>query len=167
MQLGRVGNWLAALTAGVLLVGCSSTQKAYEGTYTSMVGSKVTLSSTSAYGAAAAAPAVTTGSVARKKLKKPYFVEFRARNALSYGHAFVVFGELDKNGKVPLYYDKDKKGVLDPKRTEIVGLHPKSNNVTPSIVGHVVPVPAESGPSDGDSEEKYVLAKYRVDLTKT
>ena len=32
-------------------------------------------------------------------------------------------------------------------------------------IGHLVPVPSETGASDGDLEEKYVTARYRVWLT--
>jgi hypothetical protein len=33
-------------------------------------------------------------------------------------------------------------------------------------VGHLVPVPSETGPSDGDLEEEYVSARYRVLLSE-
>jgi hypothetical protein len=36
----------------------------------------------------------------------------------------------------------------------------------PLTIGHLVPVPAETGPSDGDDEpELYLTARYRVRLT--
>ncbi len=92
---------------------------------------------------------------------KPYFVEFRARKALSYGHASVVFGKLDRNGKIPV----DNKGVLDPRRVQISGLHPATTDPQQWAKGHVVPVPAETGPSDGDFEDAYVTARYQVNLT--
>ena len=85
---------------------------------------------------------------------RPYFIEFRSRNAANYGHAFVLFG---RNGT---------KGT-------IVGLHPAGDrpdcvncSVVPWTIGHLVPVPAEVGPSDGDDEpETYLTARYRVRLT--
>ncbi len=85
---------------------------------------------------------------------RPYFIEFRSRNAANYGHAFVQFG---RNGT---------KG-------SIVGLHPAGDradcvncSVVPWTLGHLVPVPAEVGPSDGDDEpELYLTARYRVRLT--
>lgn len=92
---------------------------------------------------------------------KPYFIEFRARNALSYGHASVVFGKL-KKGKIPV----DKEGVLDPKRVQISGLHPATSDPKQWAKGHFVPVPAETGPSDGDFEDIYVTARFQVNLTK-
>ena len=98
----------------------------------------------------------------KAKLKRPYFMEFRARSAHTYGHASIAFGKLDRNGNVP----KSKKGVLDPKRVQITGLHPATTSTVPWSMGHVVPVKAETGPSDGDFEEKYVTARYRKDLTE-
>ena len=55
----------------------------------------------------------------------------------------------------------------------IVGLHPAGDradcvncSVLPWTLGHIVPVPAEVGPSDGDDEpELYLTARYRVRLT--
>ncbi len=94
--------------------------------------------------------------------RRNYFIEFRARNALSYGHAFVVFGKLDRRGRVPT----NSKGVLIPGKVEVAGLHPRTTSPTVFSVGHVVPVLAETGWSDGDSEEAYVLARYRINLTK-
>jgi hypothetical protein len=96
------------------------------------------------------------------KTSKPYFIEFRARSAYSYGHASVVFGKLDKNGNVPV----DRNGVLIPSMVQISGLHPATNDPKQWLKGHSVPVPAETGPSDGDFEDKYVTARYRVDLTE-
>ncbi|MEM7464509.1 MAG: hypothetical protein AAF362_17705 [Pseudomonadota bacterium] len=93
---------------------------------------------------------------------KPYFVEFRARNAHSYGHASVVFGKLDSNGKIPT----NSKGVLDPTRVQISGLHPATDDPKQWVKGHAVPVPAETGPSDGDFEDAYVTARYQVNLTE-
>jgi hypothetical protein len=93
---------------------------------------------------------------------KPYFVEFRARNALTYGHASVVFGKLDANGRIPV----DENGVLDPSRVQISGLHPATNDPKQWAKGHAVPVPAETGPSDGDFEDAYVTARFQINLTE-
>ncbi|MGI9399880.1 MAG: hypothetical protein ACR2O0_01385 [Rhizobiaceae bacterium] len=93
---------------------------------------------------------------------KPYFIEFRARNALSYGHASVVFGKLDSNGRIPT----NSKGILDPRRVQISGLHPATDDPAQWVKGHSVPVPAETGPSDGDFEDAYVTARYQVNLTE-
>ncbi|MBO0903956.1 hypothetical protein [Jiella sonneratiae] len=97
----------------------------------------------------------------QSRLAKPYFISFRARNAESYGHTFVVFGRLDASGHVPY----DSRGVLVPSMTEIAGLHPASTSVVPYMLGHFVPVPSETGASDGDSEKAYLLAEWTIPLT--
>jgi hypothetical protein len=92
---------------------------------------------------------------------KPYFIEFRARNALTYGHASVVFGKL-RDGKIPV----DAAGVLDPELVQISGLHPATSDPKQWAKGHIAPVPAETGPSDGDFEDLYVTARYQINLTE-
>jgi len=84
-----------------------------------------------------------------------YFVEFRARNAASYGHMYVMYGEVNARREVI--------------RSEIAGLFPAGDSRTCEncsvyywTIGHVIPVPSEIGASDGDLEEQYVLARYRV-----
>jgi hypothetical protein len=94
----------------------------------------------------------TTGP---KSPAKRYFVEFRARSALSYGHAFLVHGKLNAQGDI---------GQVTPK--QVAGLHPFSDSSIPWSVGHVVPVIAEHGWTDGDTEDEYITARYRVLLTE-
>jgi hypothetical protein len=77
-----------------------------------------------------------------------YYVDFRARTAASYGHAFVWYGRADQ------------------KQIEIAGLHPATESVIPYILGHVIPVPSETGKSYGDLDEGYVTASYRVYMTE-
>ena len=84
------------------------------------------------------------------KLAGRYFVDFRARTAASYGHAFLWYGRLNERGKVGLI--------------EVAGLHPASDSAVPYILGHIVPVPAETGKSYGDLDEQYLTANYRVYL---
>jgi hypothetical protein len=86
---------------------------------------------------------------------KRYFVEFRARNAASYGHMYVMYGEVN-----------DRHEVI---RSEIAGFFPAGDSrncencsVYNWTIGHVLPVPSEIGASDGDLEEQYVLARFRV-----
>ena len=86
------------------------------------------------------------------KPAKRYFIEFRARAAKSYGHAYVVYGTVNSSGKIV-------KG-------EIAGIHPASESVVPWMIGHLVPVPSETGASDGDSEDIYTTARYRIMLTE-
>jgi hypothetical protein len=83
---------------------------------------------------------------------KPYFVEFRARMAVSYGHAFVVFGRLTPGGRI--------------ERADVAGLHPAGDDPSSWLAGHIVPVKSETGPSLGDLEEKYVSARYCVNLSE-
>lgn len=84
--------------------------------------------------------------------QKPYFIEFRARSALSYGHTFAAFGRRAPDGSI--------------RKFEVAGLHPATESPVPWMVGHVIAVPAETGPSDGDLEEQYVTARFRVDLSE-
>ena len=77
-----------------------------------------------------------------------YFIEFRSRYALSYGHSYVVFGRVGEKGE-----------MYSP---EVAGLHPASMSAVPYVLGHFVPVPAETGWSDGDLEEQYRSASWRV-----
>jgi hypothetical protein len=80
--------------------------------------------------------------------KAVYYVDFRARTAASYGHAFVWYGRSDR------------------KQIEVAGVHPATDSVIPYIVGHVVPVPAQTGKSYGDLDEQYLTASYRVYMTE-
>jgi hypothetical protein len=77
-----------------------------------------------------------------------YYVDFRARTAASYGHAFVWYGRGDQ------------------KQIEVAGLHPASESVIPYILGHVLPVPSETGKSYGDLDDDYLTASYRVYMTE-
>ena len=99
-------------------------------------------------------PSVATTAIASsqslRNTKKRHFIEFRSRYALSYGHSYVVFGRVNEAGQ-----------MIDP---EVAGLAPATHNVTPYVLGHFVPVPAETGWSDGDLEEEYRSASWRVML---
>ncbi|TKT81463.1 hypothetical protein [Aquamicrobium sp. LC103] len=81
-----------------------------------------------------------------------YFIEYRSRYALSYGHSYVIFGRLDQSGR-----------MINP---EVAGLHPASDSAAPYVLGHVMPVPAETGESDGDLEDEYRSASWRVMLSE-
>src|SRR5262249_494609 len=74
-------------------------------------------------------------------------VDFRARTAASYGHAFLWYGKVGE------------------KAVNVAGLHPATDSVIPYIIGHVIPVPSETGASYGDLDEEYLTASYRVYLT--
>jgi hypothetical protein len=79
--------------------------------------------------------------------KGPYYVDFRARTAASYGHAFVWFGKTSE------------------KKVEVAGLHP-AGDTTPYILGHLMWVPSETGASYGDLDVQYLTASYRVYLSE-
>ncbi|MEF0941068.1 hypothetical protein [Rhizobium sp. BR 362] len=83
--------------------------------------------------------------------KAGHFIEFRSRYALTYGHTYVVFGRADENGR-----------MIDP---EVAGLAPASPDPGPYVLGHFVPVPATTGATDGDLEEQYRSASWRVMLS--
>lgn len=101
-----------------------------------------------------AAPAALPSSAELKKprraqsgAKGPYYVDFRARTAASYGHAFVWFGKTSE------------------KAVEVAGLHP-AGDVLPYVLGHLMWVPAETGASYGDLDAQYLTASYRVYLSE-
>jgi hypothetical protein len=96
----------------------------------------------------AATPASAQAQTNSTNSKAVYYVDFRARTAASYGHAFVWYGRADQ------------------KQIEVAGLHPATENVIPYILGHVIPVPSETGKSYGDLDEEYVTASYRVYMTE-
>ena len=84
-----------------------------------------------------------------------YFIEFRSRYALSYGHTFLVYGRLNGRGEV---------GQLSA--ANVAGFHPAGAGPELWTMGHLVPVLSETGPSDGDLEEQYVSNRYRVYLSE-
>ena len=98
--------------------------------------------------AAAPSSATQTSAPRPSQSYKPYFVEFRARSAASYGHMYVLYGQLNGHGEIV--------------KSDIAGLHPAgdANNcdncsLIPWTLGHILFVPSETGASDGDLEEKY------------
>jgi hypothetical protein len=106
---------------------------------------------------ASAAPRTTVSSTAAGRYSpgKRFFVEFRARHANTYGHLYVMYGEVN-----------ERREVI---RSEIAGLFPSGDkhhcldcSATYWTLGHVVPVPSEIGASDGDLEEQFVDARFRV-----
>jgi hypothetical protein len=80
----------------------------------------------------------------------PYYVEFRARYAWDYGHTYLVFGRVGDA----------------PTKNSVAGLSPVGDDATAWVIGHYVPVPAETGWTDGDLEDKYITARYRVLMSK-
>lgn len=79
--------------------------------------------------------------------KGPYYVDFRARTAASWGHAFVWFGKTSERA------------------VEVAGLTPAGDTV-PYVLGHLMWVPSETGASYGDLDPQYLTASYRVYLSE-
>jgi len=79
-----------------------------------------------------------------------YYVEFRSRQAWDYGHTFVVFGRVGET----------------PSKNNVAGLSPKGDDPQMWVMGHYVPVPADTGWTDGDLEDKYITSRYRVLINK-
>jgi hypothetical protein len=80
----------------------------------------------------------------------PYFIEFRSRYAWDYGHTYIVHGKVGE----PLT------------RASVAGLSPVGDDATAWVIGHYVPVPAETGWTDGDLEDKYITSRFRVLMSK-
>jgi hypothetical protein len=80
-------------------------------------------------------------------VKGPYYVDFRARTAASYGHAFIWYGKTSQRA------------------VDVAGLHPAGDTL-PYILGHLMWVPSETGASYGDLDEQYLTASYRVYLSE-
>jgi hypothetical protein len=112
--------------------------------------SEQSVSSASDSAAAVQVTSATAGQPGQKDAR--YYIEFRSRYALTYGHTFVMFGRLDKAGN-----------IVD---REVAGLHPATTSVVPYVLGHYIPVPAETGASDGDMDDKYRSATWRVTLNE-
>ena len=85
--------------------------------------------------------------VRRAAATGPYYVDFRARTAATYGHAFVWYGKTRE------------------KEVEVAGLAPAGDTL-PYILGHLIFVPSETGASYGDLDEQYLTASYRVYLSE-
>ena len=79
--------------------------------------------------------------------KGPYYVDFRARTAASWGHAFVWFGKTSERA------------------VEVAGLTP-AGDTTAYVLGHLTFVPSETGASYGDLDPEYLTANYRVYLNE-
>lgn len=88
---------------------------------------------------------------ARKPVAKseigPYYVDFRARTAASWGHAFVWYGKTSE------------------KAVDVAGLTPAGDTLQ-YMLGYVMWVPSETGASYGDLDPEYLTANYRVYLNE-
>lgn len=97
-------------------------------------------------------PVTSVGCKAARAPGKPYFVEFRSRTAVSYGHTFVFHGRLGDGNRFASY--------------QIAGLHPKGDDPGVYLQGMMVPVESETGPSWGDQDEQYLTARFCVTLSE-
>jgi hypothetical protein len=79
--------------------------------------------------------------------KGPYYVDFRARTAASWGHAFVWFGKTSE------------------RKVEVAGLTPAGDTFS-YVLGYLTWVPSETGASYGDLDPQYLTASYRVYLNE-
>ncbi len=97
-------------------------------------------------------PVNASGCRAARQPGKPYFVEFRSRTAVSYGHTFVFYGRLGEGNSFASY--------------RVAGLHPKGDDPSIYMQGMMMPVPSETGASWGDLDEQYLTARYCVALSE-
>jgi len=141
---------LSGLCAVAMLAGLPIGAAQAQGSSNAPVTHTAAVATKPADAGATAQPAISSKPVSR--LGGRYFVDFRARTAASYGHAFIWYGRLTSSGKV---------GAI-----EVAGLHPASDSVIPYILGHIMPVPSETGKSYGDLDEQYLTANYRVYLSE-
>ncbi|WP_407160104.1 hypothetical protein [Bradyrhizobium sp. STM 3557] len=79
--------------------------------------------------------------------KGPYYVDFRARTAASWGHAFVWYGKTSERA------------------VEVAGLTPAGDTLA-YMLGYFTFVPSETGASYGDLDPDYLTASYRVYLNE-
>jgi hypothetical protein len=79
--------------------------------------------------------------------KGPYYVDFRARTAASWGHAFVWYGKTSE------------------RQVEVAGLTPAGDTLE-YMLGYFTWVPSETGASYGDLDPQYLTASYRVYLNE-
>jgi hypothetical protein len=93
---------------------------------------------------AASSPMRRTGALSTKG---PYYVDFRARTAASWGHAFVWYGKTSE------------------RKVEVAGLTPAGDTAS-YMVGYLTWVPSETGASYGDLDPQYLTANYRVYLSE-
>ena len=141
-----------ALVLAIALVGCQQDTSARPPFVTLGYGlGKLTAAPLAAAAEGIAAQDASVVSPVPQSESK-YFIEFRSRYALSYGHSYVVFGRTNDAGE-----------MVAP---EVAGLHPASKSAVPYVLGHIVPVPSETGWSDGDLEEPYRSASWRIILTE-
>ena len=96
--------------------------------------------------ASRSAPQSIRRSAARAE-KGPYYVDFRARTAASWGHAFIWYGKTSERA------------------VDVAGLTPAGDTWS-YVLGYFTWVPSETGASYGDLDPDYLTASYRVYLNE-
>lgn len=130
---------LAGISAGTIgLTGVSASESAARKTDAKLASIETPADASSR--PAARKPAASSA-------KGPYYVDFRARTAASWGHAFV-------------WYGKTGERTLD-----VAGLTP-AGDVKEYILGYITWVPSETGASYGDLDPEYLTAHYKVYLNE-
>jgi hypothetical protein len=84
---------------------------------------------------------------ASTSVKGPYYVDFRARTAASWGHTFVWYGKTSERA------------------VDVAGLTP-AGDVGAYMLGYLTWVPSETGASYGDLDPEYLTAHYKVYLSE-
>lgn len=79
--------------------------------------------------------------------KGPYYVDFRARTAASWGHTFVWYGKTSERA------------------VDVAGLTP-AGDVATYMLGYLTWVPSETGASYGDLDPEYLTSHYKVYLNE-
>jgi hypothetical protein len=79
--------------------------------------------------------------------KGPYYVDFRARTAASWGHTFVWYGKTSERA------------------VDVAGLTP-AGDVGAYMLGYLTWVPSETGASYGDLDPEYLTSHYKVYLNE-
>jgi hypothetical protein len=92
-------------------------------------------------------PAQSARKSTSRSAKGPYYVDFRARTAASWGHAFVWYGKTSERA------------------VDVAGLTPAGDTFA-YVLGHLTLVPSETGASYGDLDPEYLTASYRVYLNE-
>lgn len=142
-KAGRSGSCILAGFALAAMLACTTSPVSAHETNKRVADANALVSTDTA---SRAAPPSTRRSVARAE-KGPYYVDFRARTAASWGHAFVWYGKTSE------------------KAVEVAGLTPAGDTLA-YVLGHITFVPAETGASYGDLDPEYLTASYRVYLSE-
>ena len=147
-RLNRIARCLIAGVGALAFVGAAQCASASESEASNPVAK---LLASIAMPSDATLADTTSARPARKPVatsaKGPYYVDFRARTAASWGHAFVWYGKTSERA------------------VEVAGLTP-AGDVKEYVLGYVTWVPSETGASYGDLDPQYLTAHYKVYLNE-